>query len=330
MSLGDSIDTARNTTLLGDDPAERYPKGSIFLTISVELVERVLTFCHPCDVAAISQTCHVAHALVYHPTDEYLWRELFLSYPFDDPRWSTQDAWKPDLLLAPTVEWKHELIRRMNAERFCFSSRASAHEKKSALETFIQVVQQSAFWGGDTPLSYDLRWLERVLGQSRILDDESGPFANVARQTIAQLRSYIALSFDKANADKANGCLEVRRNKSRSFVYDLRHYTSDTSWGPYLGDGTVNWTHVESLINVILMNLRELPGSRDHTIPPTGLEATRPYSAPAISSSKDDWAGVEGKSRSLPNESRSAICQERGDDMSVLWTISLSLFSQSN
>lgn len=277
-----------------DDPAKYRPGGSTILTIPVELVERVLTFCHPRDVAAFSQTCHLAYVVVYHPLDEYLWRELFLSYPFNDPRRSSQGAWKTDSPPALGGGWKHELLRRMDAERFCLSSKASPHEKKAALKTLIHVVQQSTTLGSGMLASYDLRWIERVLRQSRILDDEIETFAGDAGQVVAQLRSYVALSLDKADDDETNCRLKVRRNKSRSYVYDLRHYTSDNRWGPYLDGGRVNWIHMESLINVILANLRELPGSRNHTTPPLGLEATYAYSAPALSPSKEDWAGVEG------------------------------------
>jgi hypothetical protein len=148
---------------------------------------------------------------------------------------------------------------------------------------------------GDGFFSYDLQWLECVLRRSCILDDDEF-FAGEAEQILAQLRSYVA---PKTDDDETVRRQIVCRNKSRSFVYDLRHYTPNNSWGPYLDGGGVNWIHMEALINVILMNLRELPGSRNHATPPFGLEATRPYSAPAISPSKEDWAGVEGKSMSF-------------------------------
>ena len=143
--------------------------------------------------------------------------------------------------------------------------------------------------------SYDLRWVERVLRESRVLDDEDGALAAEAWQSLARLRSYVALSLDTTNDERTNQRLKECRNRSRCFVYDLRHYTFDNSWGPYLDGGGVNWVHIESLINVILMNLRELPGSQNHPSPPLGLQATRAYSAPMGCSSKDDWAGIEGE-----------------------------------
>jgi hypothetical protein len=264
----------------------------------VELLERVLTFCHAWDVAAFSQSCRLAYVLVYHSTDEYLWRELFLLHPFDDPRKSFQSAWKADPLpVSAANDWRRQLIERLNAERLCLSPGASTYEKKHALEHFIHVVREAHPIppSGNVQPSYDLQWLERVFRRSRILDIKSEAFPDDTGQALAQLRSYIALSLDDGGDNETKFRLKVRRNQSRSFVYDLRNYNSDNSWGPYLRDGRVNWIHMEYLINVILMNLRELPGPWLHATPPLGLEATRPYSAPGYCSPELDWAGLEGK-----------------------------------
>jgi hypothetical protein len=42
----------------------------------------------------------------------------------------------------------------------------------------------------------------------------------------------------------------------------------------------VNWVHVEAMVNVIALNLRDLPDLWRHNRPPTGFEAVRAYSAP--------------------------------------------------
>jgi len=82
--------------------------------------------------------------------------------------------------------------------------------------------------------------------------------------------------------------------KSRCFVYDLRNYRRDNNYGPFLRDGAVNWTHAESIVNVIALNIAE-PEWWDQR-PPMGLNATQPYSAPGASCSATvDWAGVVGK-----------------------------------
>jgi hypothetical protein len=58
---------------------------SMMLQIPTEVTEHVLTFLHPLDVAKFLQTCRLAYTLVYGTPDQYLWCELYLRYPFDDP-----------------------------------------------------------------------------------------------------------------------------------------------------------------------------------------------------------------------------------------------------
>jgi len=190
------------------------------------------------------------------------------------------------------VDWKGELLRRIKAESIAFSAEERVFERKRALETFISMVQDALpVVKGQREPSHNLQWLVRVLRDSRMLDANILP--NEARLH-ARLRSYIALSLDDSKDDKTRTRLKERRAASRCYVYDLRHYCPDNSWGPYMHDGRVNWVHVEALVNVILLNLRELPGMWVNTRPPVGLEATRPYSAPG-DYHLPDWAGVEGK-----------------------------------
>lgn len=260
--------------------------------IPVELIQRILVFCHACDVAAFAQACRLAHSVVYHSSDQYLWRELFLFHPFDDPRKSLQaiSVSRP----APFFDWQHELTRRLKARRSLTSAHASAHEKACALETLISVMQKTpAVSQGGIAQSHDIAWLNQILRRSRVLDFPSNVDTSPHHAMVySQLRSYVALSLD----DQGDAQTKRRRNASRRSVYDLRYYNSNNSWGPYLDNGTVNWAHIERLINVILSNLRDLPDPWKNMRPPLGLEATRPYSAPGTCVSSTDWAGVEGKS----------------------------------
>jgi hypothetical protein len=295
---------ARPTQLIHD--LEIYAKAlvagwdaNILTAFPVEIVERVLAFCHPWDVASFAQTCRLAHSVVYHPTDQYLWRELFLFHPFDDPRCSLKILQGSNSV---PLDWRRELTRRMKAVRLISSAHASAHEKACALGVLISVVQKTPPViqddRGDAVKSYDLVWLNRLLRRSRILDIQTNADTNPLHALLySQLRSYAALTLDDKKDEKTQDRLKERRNTSRRFVYDLRNYTSDNSWGPYLNKGGVNWIHIECLINVILMNISDLPAPWAHMRPPLGLEATRPYSAPGTCASSRDWAGVEGKSR---------------------------------
>lgn len=96
-----------------------------FQLVPSELTEHILTFCHPRDVARVAQTCKQFRSLVYDAPDQYLWRELFLLYPFDDLRKSvappppapvTMKAHVSDGLADLAVHWRAELQRRVHAE----------------------------------------------------------------------------------------------------------------------------------------------------------------------------------------------------------------------
>ncbi|KAF9458738.1 hypothetical protein BDZ94DRAFT_1269931 [Collybia nuda] len=262
------------------------------ITFPNELIQRILVSCQAHDVAAFAQTCRLARSIVYHSSDQYLWRKLFLLHPFDDPR-------KYFLRISgsnsvPFFDWQHELTRRLKAERSITSARTSKQEKVRALEALISVIQKtpSAYQvdRGRVAQSHDITWLSRILLRPQILDSQHGADASPQVMVYSQLRSYVALSFDYQGEWRT----KMRRNESRRFVYDLRNYTPKNSWGPYLDNGIVNWIHIEHLITVLLWNLHDLPNPWKNLRPPLGLEATRPYSAPGTRASDIDWAGVEG------------------------------------
>lgn len=54
--------------------------------IPLEIIEIILALCDPIDVAAFAQTASLYRSLIYETADEHLWRSLYLSQPFDDPR----------------------------------------------------------------------------------------------------------------------------------------------------------------------------------------------------------------------------------------------------
>ncbi|EIN13464.1 hypothetical protein PUNSTDRAFT_123480 [Punctularia strigosozonata HHB-11173 SS5] len=114
-------------------------------------------------------------------------------------------------------------------------------------------------------------------------------------------------------AQRLRRALRAVRVRARCFVYDLRHYTAENNYGPFNADGSVNWIHVEAMITVIALNLRDLPDLWRANRPPTGFDAARAYSAPGTAhlapapaslvlsgTAVDDGVGageVEGKSR---------------------------------
>ncbi|KAG0699721.1 hypothetical protein DFH29DRAFT_35429 [Suillus ampliporus] len=263
------------------------------LPIPSEITEHALTHCHPRDVASFSQTCWKAHRLVYGSPDQYLWRQLFLRFPFDDPR-QTEFAFLED----SQFNWGKELHRRMEAQLIASRTNSKLEDLLRAIETFVSVVHSAApvTMGHERVSSPNLLWVVDVLQstnmlRSPLLASEEG------NQSLARLRSYLALTLDEYEEDDDEGKerLKLIRSRSRYQVYDLRNYHEGNDWGPFNTAGQVDWTHIESIINVTSMNLYDRPSYWSDTRPRYGLEATRAYSAPGTTArATGDWAGIEG------------------------------------
>jgi hypothetical protein len=260
------------------------------LQIPAEVTGHALTFFHPLDVAKFSQTCHLAYTLVYD--NQALWRELYLKYPFDDPR----KALDPRHAIV-SYDWKGELQRRMQAELIAYNIEQRFEERNLALETFVSVISNAT--PAQSPLEYQnsgsLQWVTGILRDSRILDALVVEPDGRNNQLISRIQTYCAFSLDMPDDDSTKARLAALRLRSRCQVYNMRNYRRDNNYGPYLGGGQINWIHAESLVNVIRMNLAELHGVSMDTRPPVGLQATRAYSAPgAANRTPEDWACIEG------------------------------------
>jgi hypothetical protein len=280
------------------------------LALPLEVLEHTLLFCHPRDVARFSKTCRFAFHLVYRSADQYFWRQLFIVL-FDDPRHGV-----PPFRADPSsYDWKGQLVRRMKAERDTF---ADAGDCGSALETFVSVAEEAlpiSRVSDDPPASRNVGWLGNIFRNSDLLKASFSPHE---AQFGDRIKAYMALSFMEEDDDD-EAALRDLRTRSRCIVYDLRNYNDGNNWGPYLLDGTINWTHVESIVNVVASNLREQP-SEYIPRPPVGLQAIRAYSAPGDYTGSD-WAGVEGKYPffAFTDSSLVTVLQVLGDDMCALW-----------
>ncbi|KIK99923.1 hypothetical protein PAXRUDRAFT_822197 [Paxillus rubicundulus Ve08.2h10] len=273
------------------------PSNLGFLPISLEITEHALTFCHPRDVASFSQTCRRAWLLVYNNADQYLWRRLFLLYPFDDPR-KTQCGFCEHT----DFDWMTELRQRIRAETIARSARSTPEELLAALHVFLGVVRSAppVTRGCERVPSSSLLWVVDVLQSTNML--QRPPFSQWPTcQTLARLRSYLALTLDEYDDEDEEGKqrMKLLRARSRGQVYDLSNYNRDNDWGPFMPrTGEADWFHIECVVNVISCNITELEGRFVDIRPPCGLGATRAYSAPhATTRPPYDWAGVEGNWR---------------------------------
>ena len=113
------------------------------------ITEYTLIFLHPLDIANFSQTCRLAHTLVYHTPDHYLWRQLFITHPFDDPRnaLNYRNAFT-------AYDWRAELQRRIRAQLIAFNPVRRFDEQRFVLETLISVI------GDASPVESNLEYRE--------------------------------------------------------------------------------------------------------------------------------------------------------------------------
>lgn len=301
--------------------------------IPSELLQQILLYCHPRDVASFSQTCKHAHEVIYCTEQQYLWRELFLSYPFDDPRRAISPSLKttsqPDSsdALVPSFDWRTELQRRVRVEVLAMENA----DHREVLDVLADVIAQASpilpsSWTskGYAP-SPNLTWAADVVEDSSLLCFDP-------MWTQIELTNHLrALFVQTIISDETNSYLD-HRLRARTYVYDLRNYNRSREWGPYRefshgiqedvdeisssssgasvatrgppGPHEVDWTHINALAIVVTANLRDIDARWPEEAldrPPLltkGLEATRAYSArgthPEVRKIKEDWAGVEG------------------------------------
>ena len=294
-----------------------------------ELTERTLALCHPKDVAAYAQTCRRAYTLVYQSSDQYLWQTLFLDYPFDDPRPPSSASTTPTPTPTPTssasttpsqnVDWRTKLQRRVRAEIIARRDDADEGDHHEFVEVLLECIREAAprvparepspnhpshnvAWVTKLLMLEESPWIAKCLRLAPLAEPPSrGESGEPLAPDIEQLRSLLSLSLDCGVGTEVPEELRLLRRMSRAYSYDLKHYIKEEDYGPFMdGCERVNWTHVNAMITVMTMNLRDFGVHWPKEFKPQaivqGLEACRPFSAPGLlKRTPRDWAGVEGQ-----------------------------------
>ncbi|KAJ3718435.1 hypothetical protein C8R42DRAFT_675984 [Lentinula raphanica] len=259
-----------------------------------ELILHILTFCHPTDIARFAEVCRSTFDLVCNGNSQFLWREVFLQL-YDDPRKAIRPIiHDDDEAFSEPFDWKGALQHRTEAEIVAHHAlNAESNKRQRTLKTFVDAVTQALPAPRDSQSrpSLNLQWLDRLLRETQMLTIVQPGWDMVDEHS--RLMAYISLTHDSSTDEDSQETLADRRVSSRCFVYDIRNYRQVTHWGPFLPSGSVNWIHIEHLVNVVLTNLRDLPDHWGATTPPLGLEHTQAFTAPGPYSD-NDWAGVEG------------------------------------
>lgn len=274
-----------------------HPIMPAMLTIlPPEIIEQILQLLDPLDVAMFSQACKDFYNLVYHNRDRHLWRALYLAQPFDDPRLSLTP--RLHRILPEDIDWKGSLQAIIRARTVLTDpSKCRPGERKDILRTLIQLLRGAApaqsFEGRN--LSENLVWLVAMLRDGVFLN-EVVPCGSTPDLEEVQMRAYLLTHLGLTPSDATNG----NKAAALAFVYDMRNYRYDSSFGPFMSDGSgrINWVHVHAIHRTIAMHLVDLREGEPFVFPL--IPISMPYCQGVIPPGLDlddkgcDWAGIEG------------------------------------
>jgi hypothetical protein len=101
----------------------------------------------------------------------------------------------------------------------------------------------------------------RTFARAKIGNDPVAMASAADRQASAKLHCYFGVPIHSPSRTKFKSSYPY----AVSMVYDLRNYTEETMWGPFLPDGkaTVDWEKMEAAMIVLGHNLRESNTSTD-------------------------------------------------------------------
>ncbi|KAI0043955.1 hypothetical protein FA95DRAFT_331717 [Auriscalpium vulgare] len=260
--------------------------------IPSEIIEFILIELDPLDVSSFAQTSRRYRTLVYHSPDSHLWRSLYLTQPFDDPR----ECITPLLHPVPpeSVDWKTSLQDIMRARSVADNPMlCKPTETERVLRTLLNMAQHVPPLPSpaSSSVSLNLLWLAAILRSGALLSDTLWPATPTEAQLRARLHAYFGLAPRDAH--------RTSKVASRGYVYDMRHYKFDNDFGPYMTDGSgrVNWVHVQAIHHTLSMHLTDLAEDEEYVyaIYPMSLPYCQPIVPPDLDLSVEkDWAGVEG------------------------------------
>jgi hypothetical protein len=260
--------------------------------IPPEIIEQVLVFLDPLDVAPFSQTCKSFYDLVYPTQDNHLWRTLYLAQSFDDPRRAvTSHLDRPP---SESIDWKGSLQAIIRARTVVMDpSKCRPGEREVTLRTLIKMLRDATpatSYNGNT-LSGNLIWLVVLLRDGAFLTHHT-PGSTEAE---VQMRAYLLVHLGLTQCDTSS----ANKAAALAYVYDLRNYGYGSSFGPYMSDGSgrINWVHLHAIHRAIAMHLVDLREDEPFVFPliPISMPYCQSVIPPGVDLAKErDWAGVEG------------------------------------
>ncbi len=260
--------------------------------IPPEIVEQVLVFLDPLDVATFSQACKSFDNLVYPAQDNHLWRALYLAQPFDDPRRAVTPHL--DRLPPESIDWKGSLQAIIRARTVLWDpSKCRPGEREVILRTLIKMLHDAtpAASFSENAVSENLIWLVAMLRDGAFLTNDTPG----STEEEIQMRAYLLVHLGLTPCDTTNS----NKAAALAHVYDLRNYGYESSFGPYMSDGSgrINWVHLHAIHRAIAMHLVDLREDEPFAFPliPISMPYCQSVIPPGIDLAMErDWAGIEG------------------------------------
>ncbi|KAI0086927.1 hypothetical protein BDY19DRAFT_957399 [Irpex rosettiformis] len=266
-----------------------------------EILEQILLELDPLDVSSVSQTCTALHDHIYDPSNELLWRDLYLSMPLDDPRRCFDPLGNP--IKHEDIHWRESLQRIIRARTVVRRPElgSSQEERLAIAQTLLELASHTVPLDNlaSDDISLNLVWVGSMLREGTFFEQSRWDVSKQELRLRARLHTIYGLTLEDFKHQE--------RVESLCTVYTMRNYSDQNDYGPFINDGTgrVDWTIVRSIQHLISLHFIPRPQTS------TGENATMkepyipsPMSLPFCCSvldsievsldDVDDWAGVEG------------------------------------
>ncbi|KAF1953242.1 hypothetical protein CC80DRAFT_451327 [Byssothecium circinans] len=226
------------------------------LDLCYDVLIRILEEIDPGDLAACAQTSWAFNNFIKN--NAALYRTHYLRN-YDDPRWNVSNAepeWISELqkfvkcqkiLLSGNLDVKRENFNFVNTTVASLISTASESDTPSLNITTLGTLL-------DIPGNIDAFLLKSTL-YTRLQDSYAKPSATSLTDSERQLSAKIHCLHGIPSSTMGRRALN-KHPYARSQVYDLRNYTDENVWGPYLSDGSmrVDWEMLEAIMVVLGYN----------------------------------------------------------------------------
>ncbi|THU90983.1 hypothetical protein K435DRAFT_675057, partial [Dendrothele bispora CBS 962.96] len=244
----------------------------------------------PIEIGSLAQCSRYLSTLI---ADQHLWRELYLSQPLDDPTKCVSPMGRPH---PEPFDWKGELQTITRARTVLEDiSLCKPHERCGVLQTLLRLVSwvpPLRYPSDDDNVSLNILWVSAFTRRGNFIDSRSIPWEQSDEEKQLRAKLHTMLGLIPSDLDK-----EVVMG-SRAFVYTMRNYNWANEFGPFNGNGTVNWVHVKAIHHAISMHLiPPIPEGTDFEmlLYPLSAPHTQVVLPEGVDLDKvEDWAGVGG------------------------------------